>query len=101
MLAATAAPTVNFATLVLPALLFAPEQLSMYAEMPPALGVTFKAPLVFWVPLQAPLAAQEVAFVEDQVSVALWPSAIEAGSTERVTVGAGGGEAFTVSCADA
>ena len=77
MVAATGALTVNFTTLLPLALLSAPEQLSMYAEMPAALGVTSKVPLVFWVPLQAPLAAQEVAFVEDQVSVALWPSAIE------------------------
>ena len=102
MLAATGALTFNFTTLVPLVLLSAPEQLSMYAEMPAALGVTFKVPLVFWVPLQAPLAVQEVAFIDDQVSVALWPSAIEVGSTERVTVGAGGGgAAFTVSCADA
>jgi hypothetical protein len=102
--AAIGALTVNFATLVPLAPLSAPEQLSMYAEVPAELGVTCKVPLVFWVPLQAPLAVQDVAFVDDQVSMALWPSAIEVGSTERVTVGAGGGgggAVFTVSCADA
>jgi hypothetical protein len=50
------------------------------------------------VPVQAPLAVHDVAFVEDQVSVALCPSVIEAGLIERVTVGAA---AFTVNAADA
>jgi hypothetical protein len=98
--AAVGALTVNFTTLVPLAPLPAPEQLRLYAAVPAALGVTLKVPLVFWVPLQAPLAVQEVAFVDDQLSVALWPSAIEVGSTEKVTVGAGGGAAFTVSRAD-
>jgi hypothetical protein len=62
-------------------------------------GVTAKVPLVFRVPLQALLAMHVVALVEDQVSVALCPSVIEVGATDRVTVGGGG--LFTVSAADA
>jgi hypothetical protein len=64
-------------------------------------GLSLCVPLVVCAPLQAPLAAQEVAFVEDQVSVALSPTVIEVGLTARVTVTAGGGAAFTVSSADA
>jgi hypothetical protein len=96
--AAICAFTVNFTTLVSLVLLSAPEQLNMYTEMPAALGATFKVPLVFWVPLQAPLAAQEVAFVEDQVRVALSPTVIEVGLIARVTVGRA---ALTVNSADA
>ena len=59
--------------------------------MPLELGVTLKVPLVASVPLHAPLAVQEVALVDDQVSVALWPTVIEVGDTAIVTVGTGGG----------
>ena len=52
------------------------------------------------VPVQAPLAVQEAALVEDQVSVALCPTEIEAGLIVRVTFGAGV-MAFTVKAADA
>ena len=76
----------------------APEQLSVYDSVPAAVGVTVSVPLVAWVPLQAPLAVQDVAFVEDQVSVALCPSVIDVGLIERVTVGAA---ALTVNVADA
>jgi hypothetical protein len=33
---------------------------------------------------------QDVALVDDQVSVALWPTVIEVGDTASVTVGRGG-----------
>jgi hypothetical protein len=49
-----------------------------------------KVPFVFLAPLQAFPAVQVVALVEDQVSVALCPSVIEVGATDRVTVGRGG-----------
>jgi hypothetical protein len=62
-------------------------------------GDTDSLPLVLCVPLQAPLAVQEVALVELQVSVALLPSLIVVGETEIVTVAAAG--AFTVTVADA
>jgi hypothetical protein len=76
----------------------APEQVSVYEAVPAAVGVTVSVPLVGCVPLQAPLAVQDVAFVEDQVSVALCPSASEAGLIESVTLGAA---ALTVNVADA
>jgi hypothetical protein len=60
---------------------------------------TDSLPLVLWVPLHAPLAVQDVALVELQVSVALPPSLIVVGETEIVTVAAAG--AFTVTVADA
>ena len=63
------------------------------------MGDTDSLPLVLCVPLQAPLAVQEVALVELQVSVALLPSLIVVGETEIVTVAAAG--AFTVTVADA
>jgi hypothetical protein len=50
-------------------------------------GLTFCVPLVACAPLQAPLAVQELAFVEDHVNVALSPVVMVVGVTERVTVG--------------
>ena len=67
----------------------APEQVNVYVSVPAAVGVSVAVPLVGSVPLHAPLAVQAVALVEDQVSVALPPSVMVAGSTARVTVGAG------------
>ena len=55
-------------------------------------------PLVACVPVQAPLAVHDVAFVEDHVSVELCPSVIEVGLTDRVTVGEA---AVTVNAAEA
>jgi hypothetical protein len=46
-------------------------------------------PLVGSLPLQAPEAMQEAAFVEDQARVALLPLAIVLGLAESVTVGVG------------
>ena len=45
-------------------------------------------PLVALVPDQAPEAVQEVALVEDHVSVELLPLAMELGLAARLTVGA-------------
>ncbi len=55
-------------------------------------------PLAALVPDQAPEAVQDVASVEDQVSVELAPLATEAGLAVKVTVGAG--VAVTVTVAD-
>jgi hypothetical protein len=60
--------------------------------------VTLKVPLVASAPLHVPLAVQDVASVDDQVTVALWPTVIEVGDTAIVTVGRGGG-AVTVKVA--
>jgi hypothetical protein len=65
-------------------------QLSVYVTEPDVVGVTAWEPIAAWLPLQAPLAVQEAAWVLDHVSVADWPSVIEVGLTEMVTVGAGG-----------
>ena len=46
-------------------------------------------PLVALVPLQAPLAEQVVALVDDQLSVLAWPLSTLDGLAVRVTVGAG------------
>lgn len=56
-----------------------------------------KVPLVASAPLHVPLAVQDVALVEDQITVALWPMVIEVGDTAIVTVGSAG--ALTVNVA--
>jgi hypothetical protein len=56
-------------------------------------GVTAWEPVAASLPLQAPLAAQETAWVLDHISVADWPAVIEVGLTDRVTVGIGAGGA--------
>ena len=61
----------------------------MYVTEPDVVGVTASEPVAAWLPLHAPLAVQEAAWVLDQVSVADWPAVIEVGLTERVTVGVG------------
>jgi hypothetical protein len=58
--------------------------------VPAVAGVTDCVPFVFCEPLHAPLAVQAVAFVDDQVSVALDPTIIGVGETEMLTVGAAG-----------
>jgi hypothetical protein len=67
--------------------------------VPICVGVTLCVPPVALVPLQPLLAVHEVALVEDQLSVALFPSVIEVGVTDRATVGNGG--LVTVNAADA
>ena len=53
-------------------------------------GATERAPFVACVPLQPPLAEQEVALVELQVSIEDWPAVIDVGLAVRVAVGIGG-----------
>jgi hypothetical protein len=60
--------------------------------------VTASVPFALSAPLQALLAVQFVALLEDQVSVALCPSVIEVGATEMLTVSGG---LFTITTADA
>jgi hypothetical protein len=55
--------------------------------LPLCVGLSLSVPLVACVPVQAPLAVQEVAFVEDHVNVACSPTVMVVGATERVTVG--------------
>ena len=64
-------------------------QVSVYVTEPAVVGVTAWEPIVAWLPLQAPLAVQEVALLLDHISVADWPAVIEVGLTDRVTVGIG------------
>jgi hypothetical protein len=66
-----------------------PAHVSVYVSVPAAAGVSDCVPLVFCVPLQAPLAVHEVALVDDQVNVALEPRVMAAELKERVTVGCG------------
>jgi hypothetical protein len=53
-------------------------------------GVSVALPLLACVPLHAPLAVHEVAFVDDHVSVALPPTLMVVGAIDTVTVGAAG-----------
>ena len=55
--------------------------------MPAAAGVSDCVPLVFSVPLHAPLAVHDVALVDDQVNVALEPRVMEVELKDKVTVG--------------
>ena len=69
--------------------------------MPLAVGVTLNVPLVASAPLHEPLAVHEVALVDDQVTVAVWPTVIELGATAMATVGAGAVTVNTaVACAE-
>jgi hypothetical protein len=62
-------------------------------------GVTLWLPEVPRLPLQAPLALQELALLEDQLSVVLCPRVIAAGMAPRFAVGAAAG--LTLSVAEA
>lgn len=66
-----------------------PVQVKVYVAVPALEGVSVAVPLAASVPLQAPLAVHEVAFVDDQVRVALDPRVIVVGLTDKVTVGCG------------
>jgi hypothetical protein len=57
-------------------------------------GDTLTVPLVAFVPVQPPLAVQDVAFALDQVSVELPPDAMIVGLAHSETVGSGA--TFTV-----
>ena len=65
----------------------------MYVTEPDVVGVTAWEPIDAWLPLQAPLAVQEAAWVLDHINVADWPAVIAVGLTDRVTVGIGAGGA--------
>ena len=52
-------------------------------------GLTVNVPLVASVPVQPPLAAQDVAFVLDQLRFELAPEATVVGLADKVAVGAG------------
>jgi hypothetical protein len=60
----------------------------VYISLPALVGVTDCMPLVAIAPLQAPLAVQEVAPIDDHVSVALWSRVTELLLSARLTVGA-------------
>jgi hypothetical protein len=60
-------------------------------RLPAVLGVTVWLPLEPCVPVHAPLALHEVAFVDDHCRVAFAPATTDVGLTEIVTVGAGVG----------
>ncbi|HUR41393.1 MAG TPA: hypothetical protein VM240_09530 [Verrucomicrobiae bacterium] len=55
-------------------------------------------PLTPLPPVHAPLAVQEAAVLEDQVSCALWPRSIAVGATVSVTPGAGGLDDWLQAC---
>ena len=63
-------------------------------------GPVDSEPLVDLDPVQPPLAVQEVAFVEDQVSVEAPPVVTDVGLAVSVSVGAGGGITVTVTLCD-
>jgi hypothetical protein len=50
-------------------------------------GDTARVPLVAFVPVQPPAAVHEVALVEDQVTVEIWPEVMLVGVAEKATVG--------------
>jgi hypothetical protein len=64
----------------------APVQLSVYVEVD--VGDTANVPLVACDPVHAPLAVQDVVFVDDHVNVLLDPLLTVAGLAEKFTVGA-------------
>jgi hypothetical protein len=63
-------------------------------------GDTLTVPLVALVPVQPPLALQEVVFVLDQVRVELPPDAILVGPADSVTVGGANTVTVADSCAE-
>lgn len=75
-----------------------PVHASVYVDVVD--GVTDCVPLVGCAPDQAPPAVQDVAFVEDQLSVALIPALMLVGVTPRLAVG-GGGALVTLSVVEA
>ena len=55
-------------------------------------GDTARVPLMAFVPVQPPAAVHEVALVEDQVAVEIWPEVMLVGLAENATVGGAVGE---------
>ena len=74
-------------------------QINVKVSVPATVGVTVWLPLVATVPLQAPDAAQLVAFSEDQASVLECPTATELAVSDRLG-GAGGVPEVAMSVAD-
>tara|TARA_B100001057_G_C22314515_1_gene743364 strand:+ start:155 stop:550 length:396 start_codon:yes stop_codon:yes gene_type:complete len=66
-----------------------PEHVIVKLILPTAEIVTVSVPEVALAPDQAPDAEQEVALVDDQVSVESEPTTTEVGLAEKLTVGAG------------
>ena len=66
-----------------------PEHVIVKLILPTAEIVTVSVPEVALAPDQAPEAEQEVALVDDQVSVESEPTTTEVGLAEKFTVGAG------------
>lgn len=64
-----------------------PVQARPKVNVPGGVGVKLWEPAVGRAPLQAPLAVQPVAFVDDQLTVAVCPITMLAGSTVMVTAG--------------
>jgi hypothetical protein len=67
----------------------APVQASMYVALSDSAAVS-SVPLVALSPLQPPLAVQEVALLDDHVSVEFPPSVTEVGLAVKASVGTGG-----------
>ena len=55
-------------------------------------GDTARVPLVDFVPVQPPPAVHELALVEDQVAIEIWPELMLVGLAENATVGDTAGE---------
>src|SRR4029077_7138808 len=67
----------------------APVQLSVKVVV--LVGDTARVPLVAFVPVQPPAAVHEVALVDDQVTIEIWPEVMLVGLAENATVGGGTG----------
>jgi len=61
----------------------------VYFNVPAALGYSIWAPITGCAPVQSPLAAHEVAFVDDHVRVIGLPTTTLAADSFRVIVGSG------------
>ncbi len=64
-----------------------PAQVRVKVRVPGVVGVTLCEPAVGRSPLQTPVAVQAVAFVDDQLTMAVCPVAMLAGLIVMVTVG--------------
>lgn len=67
-----------------------PVHVNVYAVTPAPAGVTLSLPLVGFAPVQAPLAVQAVAFVDDHVISDTPPGDTDPGFAAIATAGAGG-----------
>jgi hypothetical protein len=89
LIAFAAAPTVTVA-LATDDVPPAPVQDSVYVVV--LVGDTARVPLVALVPVQPPAAVHDVALLDDQVTVAIWPEAMLVGLAENATVGGEAGD---------